>query len=134
VANHLAEILSPTGCINQTAAASSAVNSIPLRSLMVHHLGVCKMSLPPKVSPHRPFAIINGAQDQLFGPVLRSGYSEDGVEISISNAGLANLLPADADSDSTGLGMGDGMSASISRLCSSMYDCQNTWPVLFAGG
>ncbi|KAL5673695.1 hypothetical protein ACJX0J_018001, partial [Zea mays] len=100
----------------ETAAVSSELNSVLLRSLKEHYLEVCKMTPPPKVSPPKPFTIVKGALDQPSGPVLRREYGEDGEEISISVARLANILPAGADSDSDGTGEGGGMSASISQL------------------
>ncbi|XP_066315110.1 uncharacterized protein At2g39795, mitochondrial-like isoform X2 [Miscanthus floridulus] len=113
--------LSATPSSSRTAAAtaaasSSAVNSILLRSLKEHYLEVCKMTPPPKVSPPEPFTIVKGSLDQPSGPVLRREYGDDGEEISISVARLANILPAGADSDSEGTGEGGGMSASISQI------------------
>ncbi|XP_068644483.1 uncharacterized protein At2g39795, mitochondrial [Aristolochia californica] len=84
-----------------SAASSSAVNSLILRSLKEHFLEVSKMSPPPKVSPPSPFTIVKGALDN-YGPVLRRTYGDDGEEISISVMRLANIVPGGGDEDDDG--------------------------------
>lgn len=111
----LATSPSPSSAAATAAASSSAVNSIILRSLKEHYLEVSKMRPPPKISPPKPYTIVKGALDQPSGPVLHREYGEDGEEISISVARLANILPSEADADSDSDGA-SGMSGSIGQL------------------
>ncbi|RWW66322.1 hypothetical protein BHE74_00026320 [Ensete ventricosum] len=90
-----------------SAGASSAVDSIILRSLKDHYLEVSKMTPPPRVNPPSPYTIVKGALDQ-DGPVLRRSYKEEEINISVMR--LSNIMPSGADDDD-----GDG-DDSISQL------------------
>ncbi|CAD5176441.1 uncharacterized protein At2g39795, mitochondrial-like [Musa acuminata AAA Group] len=78
------------------AGASSAVDSIILRSLKDHYLEVSKMTPPPKVNPPSSYTIVKGALDQ-DGPVLRRSYKEEEINISVMR--LSNIMPSGADDD-----------------------------------
>ncbi|CAN6469533.1 unnamed protein product [Victoria cruziana] len=82
-----------------TAASSSAVDSIVLRSLKDHYFEVSKMSPPPKVNPPDPYTIVKGALDN-NGPVLRRTYEQEEIRISVMR--LANLVPEDAQEEAGG--------------------------------
>ncbi|KAL2937539.1 hypothetical protein RDABS01_020988 [Bienertia sinuspersici] len=77
-----------------SSTASSAVNSMILRSLKDHYLEVSKMAPPPKVNPPAEFKIVKGALDS-NGPVLKRNYNNE--EVSISVMRLANFVSDEAD-------------------------------------
>ncbi|KAJ8649602.1 hypothetical protein MRB53_002625 [Persea americana] len=85
-----------------TSSASSAVDSILLRSLKEHYLEVSKMSPPPKINPPSPFSVVKGALDS-NGPVLRRSYGDE--EISISVMRLANIIPGGGEDEDDGDGI-----------------------------
>ncbi|XP_074573584.1 mitochondrial acidic protein MAM33-like [Curcuma longa] len=74
-----------------SSGATSAVDSIIVRSLKEHYFEVSKMTPPPKVNPPAAYSIVKGALDR-DGPVLRRTFKEE--EISISVMRLANILPS----------------------------------------
>ncbi|KAF3782184.1 Uncharacterized protein EJ110_NYTH34155 [Nymphaea thermarum] len=82
-----------------TAASSSAVDSLVLRSLKDHYFEVSKMSPPPKINPPSPYTIVKGALDN-DGPVLRRTYEQEEIRISVMR--LANLVPEDAQEEDGG--------------------------------
>ncbi|XP_031486069.1 uncharacterized protein At2g39795, mitochondrial [Nymphaea colorata] len=82
-----------------TAASSSAVDSLVLRSLKDHYFEVSKMSPPPKINPPTPYTIVKGALDN-DGPVLRRTYEQEEIRISVMR--LANLVPEDAQEEAGG--------------------------------
>ncbi|KAK1577454.1 hypothetical protein Q3G72_021884 [Acer saccharum] len=65
-----------------TATASSAVDSILLRSLRDHYQEVAKMTPPPKVSPPSPFTIVKGALEN-NGPVLKRSYGHEEINLYV---------------------------------------------------
>ncbi|KAF7831286.1 mitochondrial acidic protein mam33 [Senna tora] len=73
-------------CLSGTRRAStlsSAVNSMLLRSLKEHYLEVAKMTMPPKIGPPPPFAIVKGALDS-HGPVLKRSYGDEEISIYVT--------------------------------------------------
>ncbi|XP_050386534.1 uncharacterized protein At2g39795, mitochondrial [Argentina anserina] len=95
------KLLSGCGVLKQqlcrrysTATATSAVNSMLLRSLKEHYLQVSKMIPPPKVSPPSPFTVVKGALDgDGTGPVLKRSYGDDDEEIILSVMRMDNIIP-----------------------------------------
>lgn len=79
-----------------STSASSAVNSLLLRSLKEHYLEISRMTPPPKVSPPSSFSIIKGALDGK-GPVLTRTYGKEEVNISVMR--LANIIPGGGGDD-----------------------------------
>ncbi|KAJ6827258.1 putative mitochondrial acidic protein mam33 isoform X1 [Iris pallida] len=88
--------LSPSSGRSLSSAASSAVDSLVLRSLKEHYLEVSKMTPPPKVNPPSPYSVVKGSLES-GGPVLRGEYK--GEEVSISVMRLANIMPAGAEEE-----------------------------------
>ncbi|KAK2634542.1 hypothetical protein Ddye_029334 [Dipteronia dyeriana] len=65
-----------------TTTATSAVDSILLRSLRDHYQEVAKMTPPPKVSPPSSFTIVKGALEN-NGPVLKRSYGHEEINIYV---------------------------------------------------
>ncbi|XP_062175134.1 uncharacterized protein At2g39795, mitochondrial [Alnus glutinosa] len=86
-----------TTTFRQSTTASSAVNSLLLRSLKDHYLEVSRMSPPAKVSPPAPFTVVKGSLDG-NGPVLKRSYGND-EEINVSVMRLANIVPGGGGED-----------------------------------
>ncbi|KAK4778355.1 hypothetical protein SAY87_018542 [Trapa incisa] len=74
----------------KSISASSAVNSMLLRSLKEHYLEVSRMTPPPKVNPPSPFTVMKGSMGT-DGPVLSRTFNDEDITIYVTR--LATILP-----------------------------------------